>query len=163
MLDVGVVIARFQVPRLTLGHRAVLNAAALHAKLVVLIGTCTQATEKNPLDYLSRLEMVRQEYPTAIIVSLPDVEGDDKMWSESVDNTLKYLLGGETDITFYGGRDSFFKSYSGKHHNFHTVHQVSKEAWSGTTDRDHVLAGFNPPTEDFRRGVIYGVTLARNT
>lgn len=164
MLDVGVVIARFQVPRLTAGHHAVLSSAAKHAKMIVMIGCGNQVNDKNPLDYVSRLQMVQESYPDAIIVPANDVEGDDKIWSEHIDRTLEHITGKgrKADVTFYGGRDSFWPSYEpyGVHKNFHMVHQVSQEAWSGSTDRAHVLAGYNRNNEDFRRGVIYGVCLA---
>lgn len=156
MLDVGVVIARFQVPRLTAGHHAVLTAAAKHAQLVVLIGCGNVVDDRNPLDYMVRAQMIAECYQQAFITPLHDVEGNDEDWSKSVDSHLHYLVK-DADITFYGGRDSFWPHYSGKHKNFHMVHQVSQEAWSGSTDRAHVLAGFNRNNEDFRRGIIYGV------
>lgn len=64
-------------------------------------------------------------------------------------------------VTFYGGRDSFWPYYEpyGAFKNFQQVHQVAQEAWSGTTDRAHIVSGFNTNNEDFSRGVIYGVSL----
>lgn len=157
MRDVGVVIGRFQVPRLTSGHHAVLSAASKHAVLIVLIGNTDVVDDRNPLDFITRMRMVQDSYPHAIVANLNDVEGDDAAWSAVVDRSLKYLIGTDVDITFYGGRDSFKSAYSGKHTNFCMVHQVAQEAWSGSTDRAHVLAGFNVCNEDFRRGIIYGV------
>lgn len=164
MLDIGVVVARFQVPRLTAGHHAVLSSAAKHAKMIVLIGCSETVNDKNPLDYVSRMQMITESYPDAIVTPLNDVVGDDKSWAERLDRTLDHIIGigRRANVTFYGGRDSFWSAYEpfGKYKNFHMVHRVAQEAWSGSTDRAHILAGFNRNNEDFRRGVIYGVFLA---
>lgn len=162
MLDVGVVIGRFQVPKLTEGHRAVISGALRHARTVILIGLCEEVNDRNPLDFYVRRNMISADYPNTIIMPLPDVPGDDKNWAKSVDQSIRYLFGKEVSVTFYGGRDSFWSAYEphGAHKNFHHVYQVAAEAWSGTTDREAVKAGFNLDNEDFRRGVIYGVHMA---
>lgn len=158
MRDAAVVIGRFQVPRLTSGHHGVLSAASKHALLLVLVGCGSKIDERNPLDAHTRMGMIAQAYPHATIAVLNDVAGDDKMWSNHVDNAIHSIFG-PCHVTFYGGRDSFYPAYEpyGLHKNFHMVHQIAEEAWSGSTDRAHVVAGYNQNTEDFRRGVIYGV------
>lgn len=164
MRDVGVVIGRFQVPRLTSGHHAVLSAASKHAITLVLVGCSPEINNKNPLDYTLRMGMIQESYPHAVIAPVLDVEGDDNMWSRHVDNTIISLLRSPS-VTFYGGRDAFWPYYEpyGQFKNFQMVHQVAQEAWSGSTDRAHIVAGFNTNNEDFRRGVIYGVSIAQES
>ncbi len=62
-------LGRFQVHKLHEGHIALIRKAAEHTKLVVFICTSPHlVTPDDPLDYPTRERMVREAFPTAVVV-----------------------------------------------------------------------------------------------
>lgn len=153
--DVGVVIARFQCPTLTLAHRALLDYVRDEhpSRFMILLGVSPAGpTERSPLDYMTREMMVAKEYPTALIFPLNDCRTND-VWSEAVDSAIASAFGRSPAI-LYGGRDSFIPYYEGTHI---TCEFNTGLAFSGTADRKEA-ATIPEDNESFRKGVIYGVT-----
>lgn len=153
--EVGVVIARFQCPELTAGHRALLDYVRSEhpTRFLVLLGVSPAGpTARNPLDYLTREMMVAKEYPTAIILPVNDCRTND-VWSQAVDDVIAGAFGKSSAI-LYGGRDSFIPYYEGKHL---TCEFASGIDITGTETRKEAAL---IPLDDtsFRKGVIYGVT-----
>lgn len=155
-MSLGVVIGRFQVPKLHAGHLALLNKAILqndHALILIGVPSFT-GTKKNPLDFPTVRSMVENtisssyRYKTTIL-PIFDVRSDEE-WSKSVDHLIHTLYPFDK-VTIYHGRDSFKEYYSGKH----VCEAVDvPNIKSGTVIRDE--AGTSPlQSEDFRRGMIY--------
>ena len=113
--SVGVVVGRFQVPELHAGHRYLLDfvkSRHTEERMIVVIGVPrTYATDRNPLSYEIRREMVAATYPNAIIAPIPDV-GCDKMWAKDLDHLVTSLAPNH-EAVLYGSRDSCLGTYSG--------------------------------------------------
>lgn len=149
----GVVVGRFQVPKLHAGHKALIEAAIAEcAKVLIVVGSPGHGgpalTIRNPLDYETREAMIKKAYPKVLVAELRD-ERRDEDWSTTLDMTIQKHANG-APATLYVSRDSFRPYYHGEHTNFREVPAVPKTNGTalrkGTCIRD---------TEDFRRGVIY--------
>lgn len=149
---VGVVIARFQTPKLHAAHRALLDTVlAQHPKTLVLLGTSpVKNTSRNPLDYATREAMVKAAYPGVLVLPLSDVPSDE-VWSKRIDTAVYETFGGEVDAVLYGSRDSALPSYKGGHEKkeLPSSHKVS------ATDLREIAMSAIGKTEQFRAGVIY--------
>jgi bifunctional NMN adenylyltransferase/nudix hydrolase len=152
-MNVGVVIGRFQVDNLHLGHRYLINnALANHHRVIVLVGCAPIAgSRQNPLDYPTRERMIRKEYPDVTILPVRDCYTDEE-WSKQVDGLIRTTVPNVTDAHLYGGRGSFIPHYHGKHHTVEIDAGINYE--SGTTRRIE-LGKVVRSTDDFRAGVIY--------
>lgn len=149
----GVIIGRFQVPSLHDGHKALIDEVLTkHTSVLVLIGTnpSIKVTRRNPLDYFTRMMMIRAEYPNIDIQPIADMPSD-KDWSNSVDKKAIETFGTDVNIVLYGSRDSFIPHYSGQ---FTTIELDNSKTITGTKVREETSENFRS-TEDFRRGVIY--------
>ena len=146
-MSVGVVIGRFQVPSLHKGHLKLLREAQKEGRLVVLVGTTvTRLTTLNPLSFGLVRKMIKDKFPLAEVLSLPDIYDDDK-WSNSVDE----VIGQYGSPILYCSRDSFKDSYTGKF-----PVKVIKEvpSISGTLVR-RMIGRFEKDDKCFREGVIW--------
>lgn len=154
--EAGVVIGRFQVPVLHEVHRSILSfVSENHPKMLVFLGVApTLGTRENPLDFITRSLMIREEFPNATILPLMD-HPSDEVWSQNLDQAIRTVFPLES-VVLYGGRDSFRDSYKGQ---FDTKQMlpgmIPITAVSGTEIRQEVA--MQPPiaSEAFRRGVIY--------
>ena len=149
----GVVIGRFQVPRLHAGHRALIDTAcAESATVLIVIGSPGHGgpalTVRNPLDYETREAMIKKAYPKVAVCELRD-ERKDEDWSTTLDMTIQKHAAG-APVALYVSRDSFRPYYHGKYTHFREVPPVPKT--NGTALRNGTCIR---DTEDFRRGVIY--------
>ena len=111
--DVGVIVGRFQVHELTKAHRDIIKQVKeTHKRVVIMVGVSpTLVTRNNPLDYLTREEMLRVTFPEAIVSHIADQKNDEE-WSKALDSSLRSLIP-IGSICLYGGRDSFISSYTG--------------------------------------------------
>jgi bifunctional NMN adenylyltransferase/nudix hydrolase len=155
--EVGVMIGRFQTPYLHEGHVGVLDKISeMHSNVVIFLGIPRiQNTKRNPLDFATRRKLIQEKCPEAIIMALPDHRSDEK-WSENVDNVLSTIFP-EKEAILYGSRDSFMAHYHGKHKTqmleaieSHNATDIRANAASEVLDSD-----------EFRAGVIYGITKQR--
>lgn len=154
MTSIGAVVGRFQVARLSDGHRFLIDRARTdHQNVVVLVGSAQEwGTNKNPLNFATRMRMIMDEYPAVTCVPLPDFPGNNKRWSHHLDVTLRSLGWSVTGATLYAGRDSFKPHYVGE---FNVVEVESgMDHISGTSVRANI-GRVIVPSEDFRRGIIY--------
>jgi bifunctional NMN adenylyltransferase/nudix hydrolase len=150
--DYGVIIGRFQVHALTDAHIDLIEGViARHTEVLILLGvSLVPGTVENPLDIISRREMILDMFPTVNIDAIVDVPGNNEMWSKQVDSVInKYFKFGTKLL--YGGRLSFIPSYSGKHPTAQIEVGVS---YSGTEVRA-LLHKQSPRTEEGRAGVIH--------
>lgn len=147
---VGVVIGRFQVHELHAGHRMLLNEAAKHGKMLVLIGVSPRlVTRDDPLDYASRERMLREAYPQASVSPLYD-QPTDEGWSITLDRTINAMFPVDRP-KLYGGRDSFRSHYDGKH-EYAEIDEI--QVLSGTDLREQV-GNVIQSSRDWRAGAVY--------
>lgn len=150
MKSFGVIIARFQVPELHLGHAYLIKEVMKkHDQVVILLGIAgSLSTDINPLSFPIRKKMVQQHFPTVEVEGVYDIP-DDHKWSEAIDKSLSKYEG--TPI-IYGSRKSFIPHYMGKHKI--TELQPLFER-SGTDIRNELLDPVH--TTNFRAGIIHGI------
>jgi bifunctional NMN adenylyltransferase/nudix hydrolase len=146
------IVGRFQLPSLHNAHRQLFEEVLKkHQRVLVFIGVSRiLGTRNDPLDFITRKNMIEETFPEVTCLPLGDIPGNDVAWSQLLDDAI-HLITPIGQITLYGGRDSFVKHYSGKHR---TV-ELDAFAWeTGTDIRESV--GKTPLTsEEARKGVIY--------
>lgn len=149
--DIGVIVGRFQVHELHPGHiKLVESVMALHKRVVIFLGVApTLVTKNNPLDFVTRKEMLTSRFPNISVLAIPDMASD-HAWSMELDKRLREAcpLG---SVLFYGGRDNFIRYYSG---HFATADLGAFGAFSGTEVRKEVSREVKS-SADFRAGVIF--------
>lgn len=156
--NIGVLVARFQVPTLTKGHLSALRQVQEKSdKMVVVLGCAAFPSPRNPLNFEMRRDMLFEAPAEArpfFVLPLPDVPEDNKQWSRNLDTLLR-LVFPYADITLYGGRDSFLPCYKG---SFKTQRLLHHEEYAGTQAREDVTNGRPQNSQWFRAGVIWAVT-----
>lgn len=170
MTKVAVIVGRFQVPELTLGHKRLIETAFEESdKVLFFIGENhhLRGTKRNPLPMSCRSNMIRTFIDnnkgifthldkSFTIAPIADHRHDDK-WSDDLDHNIESYLGAHLtqemdEVTLYGGRDNFLLNYSGKFNNHRLIESFDNEP-SGTEVRQSIISPLN--TTDFRTGVIY--------
>jgi bifunctional NMN adenylyltransferase/nudix hydrolase len=152
--NIGVIVARFQVDELTVGHKQVIDqVVSNHNKVIIFLGISkVSLSGNNPLEFTVRKMMIEKHYPAVQIIPLSDV-GDDYKWSIILDARIREVYP-HGDVILYGSRDSFIPHYHGK---FKTSELEPTHVISGTITRkqisDEVLG-----SRDFRKGIIYACT-----
>lgn len=151
--DVGVIVARFQVARLTAAHMDLISTVVKwHKRTIILLGNSpVPNTRRNPLSFEAREKMVRAEFPDVMILPIHD-RSSDQAWSAAVDVNLRGVLQHHETAVIYGSRDSFIEHYSG---TFPTQKLEPTPALSGSTAREALRVGALQ-SEDFRAGIIHG-------
>ena len=150
--DCGVIIGRFQVAELHVGHRELIdNVLSRHKKVVILLGISPLTNSiNNPLDFESRKQMICSAYPSVTVLYVKDVNNDD-LWSKTVDATIRTVLSPTQTALLYGSRDSFIKHYSGR---FDTYELPTEHIKSGTELRQEIGREAKD-SADWRAGVIW--------
>lgn len=135
-MSFGVVIGRFQVHALHVGHRHLLDyASARHEQLVILVGyNDVRSMPRNELPVGIRIGMIQHTYPDALVLPLPDSKISNEHWSRTVDTTI-VSIAGDQRATLYGSRDSFIPKYSGR---FNTAEVPALPDVSGTVLRNGI-------------------------
>ena len=149
--DIGVIVGRFQVNELHPGHYELINGvAANHKRVVVFLGVSpTLVTKCNPLDFVTRKEMLLQAFPNVTVLSIPDTSSDVE-WSKELDKRIREACP-VGSVVLYGSRDSFIKYYSG---HFETEELPAHQSTSGTEVRLGISREVKA-SPDFRAGVIF--------
>jgi len=154
-MSYGVLVGRFQVNALHDGHRELFNQVAeRHKRVIVFVGVNPGGISLNhPLDFITREKMIKAEYPDFIVLPLDDMRGDPE-WSDQLDAEIKKVVKGNSEVTLYGGRDSFVPHYTGRFKPLELNLPPKITAIKGTDIRrecsDNVIA-----SADFRAGMIY--------
>lgn len=154
-MRIGVVVGRFQVPELHAGHRWVLDYAATHSDLVVVVlGIPAVVSPHDPLGLGDRLAAIGDHFKSRrwVLLPLQDVPGDDAAWSRTLDSLLYHSFpGGE--FMLYGGRDCCLEHYTGRNPKQQIENNnLTPDGLSGTIERQRAAGGES--TLDYRRGVI---------
>lgn len=112
-MHIGVIVGRFQVPRLALhpGYRALLaHVAHENDAVLVVLGEASRPDQRNPLSFRHRQAMFAEEYPTFQVRPLPD-EPSDAAWVRHLDALVASALPAGATVRLYGGRGSFLDTY----------------------------------------------------
>lgn len=151
MSNIGVIIARFQSPYLHPGHKALIeNVHANHKKIVMVLGVSpVLGSKRNPLDFHTREQMIKKEYPNIVVLPLSD-HPIDAAWSANLENLLSTTFPGNS-FTLYGSRRSFISYYTG---NLAIVELAETGNHSATLIRQQISDQVLNSVE-FRTGVIY--------
>lgn len=149
---VGVLVGRFHVDTLHVGHKELIDHVVInHKKVILFLGVAKAVGRKNPLDYATRKAMIQTDYPDIVILPLEDKRYN-SVWSSNLDNAISIPFG-EQKALIYGSRDSFIPSYLGKNK---TVELEPSVDYSGTAVREEIASEIiNHPF--FRAGIIYSV------
>lgn len=148
---IGVIIARFQTPRLHEGHRNLIDTVtAKHNKTVIVLGVSpVLGSRRNPLDFQTRERMIKKEYPNLVVLPLSNHPLDFK-WSNNLDQLLAETFPGGS-FRLYGSRDSFIPFYNGKNQ----VEQLPEVGSHSSTLLRDQISDRVLDSEEFRTGVIY--------
>jgi hypothetical protein len=156
-MTTGIIIGRFQVPELTLGHKSLLLRAYDHFDQVgVLLGCSHERNPANPLPYGLRVQLFT-EWELTFVEAVHDVPGKDTEWSLAVDRTVDGLAISQRlgKITLVGGRQSFIPHYCG------TYPVREFDIWRGKSGTDIRKAITAEDSVSFRKGVIWQVMNAQ--
>src|SRR5688572_3354783 len=102
----AVIIGRFQTPYLHLGHIYLISHALQNYRYVlILLGESLQRDERNPYTLTQRRDMIFNIFNNSKINirALNDCPGDDRLWSEQVDENVEWF---EPAVLLHS-RDSF--------------------------------------------------------
>lgn len=152
--DVGVIVARFQVPDLHEAHLDLIQSVIdRHSKIIIFLGLSPcKTTINNPLDFESRKQMILQSFPDVNVLYIKD-EREDSVWCKKLDNQIEDIIGPNQTVILYGSRKSFIDKYKGK---FKTIELESTRIVSGTEIRK-IISNKVKSSKDFRHGVIWAV------
>jgi bifunctional NMN adenylyltransferase/nudix hydrolase len=148
---IGVIVGRFQVPKLTEGHIDLFNDVfERHEKVLVFLGTSPiKASRYNPLPFKARKKMVTNAFkgvpgdPIMKILEIKDVNHH-VLWSKTLDEKIRKAYP-EGPVTLYGSRDGFIPYYKGV---FPTVSLEARRVISGSDIRKMIEALFNDESGD---------------
>lgn len=138
-MKVGVIVGRFQIPRLTVGHRVVFNKLNKdYDNYIIVLGDSGRPADKRyPFSVEDRKKMLDDLFifnNLLGIVSLKDTKSD-TVWSNNLDKVIQDLLGSlgmvNVSVDLLGSRDSFIKYYSGM---YNTVTVEATDAAVSATD-----------------------------
>ena len=149
--EIGVIVGRFQVPELHVAHQELIQRVIdNHKRVIIFLGvTPVLVTKKNPLDFITRKEMILKLFPNVTVLALPDMPYDTD-WSRELDKRIREVAP-VGEVLLYGGRDSFRSAYTG---NFETTEIEQIANLSGTEIRKEVSQE-TKASPDFRAGVIF--------
>ena len=150
----GVLVGRFQVDELHVGHKFLVQSVVdKHEKVIIFLGLSPlKVTRNNPLDFNARKKMIEKDFPDVTILYIKDTN-DDKLWSKSLDEQISDHVNPTGEVLLYGSRESFINYYHGKY----PCQEIEQEVFeSGTAIRNHIGVDTRG-SKDFRTGVIWGV------
>lgn len=155
--NVGIIVARFQVPTPTEAHVELVETVLKdHPKVFIFLGLSpVKGTISNPLDYQPRKQMLLEtfphsKYPNITIGYIKD-QASDVEWSKMLDSNISDLLAPGEKAVLYGSRDSFIPHYKG---SFAVRELVSTRYISGTEIRN-MVAKAPQSNPNFRMGAIW--------
>lgn len=149
--DVGIIVGRFQVPKLHEAHINLVDTVLQrHEKVIIFLGLSPIHDIKDPLDFESRKRMMQEQFPNVTIAYIKDMPNDD-IWSQTLDDLIQGLLTPRQTCMLYGGRDSFIKCYSGKY----PTQELIQEHWISGTELRALARNQVKGSIDFRLGAIW--------
>lgn len=115
MKKIAVIVGRYQVHRLQKEQISLIEKLLLSNDIVtIVLGLSSQrATANNPLDFNSRKDMIREEFPKILVRYIED-QNNDTVWSDKLDQMVENWFGDQNDVTIYGSTDGFINHYNGR-------------------------------------------------
>lgn len=156
MYDLGVTVGRFQVHELHDGHLSLLDSMSeAFARNIVFLGVSPDRNSiTDPLDFISRKEMIARQYPKFEIYPLHDCETN-REWIKVLDSTISSLRYPNQDVILVGGRDSFLEKYrygGSFSYTVHTPEKVSDLICSSDIRRE--ISNQYTSSPEYRAGMI---------
>ena len=153
-MKVGIIIGRFQVPHLHVGHVDLFKKVIERSdKVVVLLGTAPKS-RKNPLNFESRKVMIQNRFYNIDVHDIRD-QKHHSVWTKNVDDLVSSLVDDDDQVTLYGGRDSFSEIYKECDGRFDVEELETPKGYSGTKLRKEVGEKIID-SDEFRAGIIAG-------
>ena len=150
--EYGVIIGRFQVFKLDQSHIDIIEAVrANHTHVVVLLGVSPIRGRRHPLNIKARKQMIQERFPDVEIRKLNDARFDAK-WVQNIEEALQDFPAGS--ITLYSNSPSIYVNHGGKWPIFPLQQQEHVESESERMEAAERITH----TEEFRAGVIYGIS-----
>lgn len=152
--QVGVIVARYQVHKLTSEQRKMIDfVLSHHKKVIIFLGVATtQATRRNPMDFATRQAMVQKYYPTVRVIPIKDNRSN-AVWSKTLDGRISEVFP-NTKALLYGSRDSFIPYYEGRFPTTELIGNFTEV--NGTELREEVSREIRE-SSNFRAGVIHAI------
>lgn len=149
--SVGVIVGRFQVPKLHSGHvQFVENVRKRHDEVLVVLGSSRAVLPAHsPLSADVRRVMLQNAFPGVVTAELLDCPSD-QAWSERLDTLVSGIFP-ERSAVLYGSRGSFIPKYHGRF-PVEEITSVYLESGAAVRKRanDTII-----DSEEFRAGIIY--------
>lgn len=162
---VNVIVGRFQVAELHQGHIDMINHFDMTCDhLIIFLGhpfDHKYFTEKNPIPFYHRKQMILEQFPKAQILPISDYPNNDLLWVKNLDEMVKENLRSNEYAMMCGSRDSFlhiYKNSGGKHATVAYHNELYSKDESGTNQREQIKHNHFHNSLDFRKGIIYSVT-----
>ena len=151
-IDVGIIIGRFQVPRLHSGHTAIMSHSLKNCtRTLVFLGVSSRKNTRNyPMEYEPRRQMLNSYSNLIEVYPIADHKSDIE-WSKNLDAAIAAMVGTNQSVVLFGGRDSFIPNYRGKYKTEELPINVDE---SGTEVRE-LCAKIVSNTDNFRAGIIH--------
>lgn len=154
--QIGIIIGRFQVPKLTEGHKEILNyvLSKNHTQNIIILGVSAgKLTAKNPLNFESRRRMIEEEFPGKFTIACIKDHFSDEKWSENCDNLIAELTDNrpKSDIILYGSRDSFKNRYYGKY----KTEEYQQKVYDSGTELRKECGKLYGNSIAWRSGIVY--------
>lgn len=135
MKKVGVIVGRFQVPKLHRGHRYLIDTVQRSCdQILIILGSTKIVSSRDPFSTETRKTMIQADYPHLQLAEIEDRSSDEK-WSKKLDQIISNFFPDAT-VTLYGSRESFLAKYTG---SFRTVYLPPIQAPSGTDIRKKIF------------------------
>lgn len=169
-MRLGVIVGRFQTPRLHEGHlKLLVRVASENDKVLLFLGhpASSRGDKNNPLPTYMRREMVRNTLTDLglidkfSIIYIEDCSTNEE-WSKKLRRCIRgrrVKTGNENpEITLYGGRDSFLKHYVHSEDLPVAIQELTFSEGNGcsaTFIRESIDGDIGFDTEAHREGVIW--------
>lgn len=158
-MRIGVIVARFQIDDLHIGHTALIEHARVNNDIVIIVLGCSEVyyNTKNPLTFEIRRDMVWMfsTVDKKNIVPLFD-HIDNNVWVSNLDSLIQSKISADDTVTLYGSRDSFISVYKKYHGKFYTEHFEELKDISATSRRASIKNTVLN-NSSFRTGIIHAV------
>ena len=152
--EYGAIVGRFQTHEL---HQAYIDiietVCANHKRVIIFLGISpVVGSAKNPLSFEARKLMIQERYPSITILGIKDTKND-RDWVRNLEGTFRdfFPIG---SVTFYGGRDSFIKTYTENNGKWPAV-ELKQQIYVSSTEYRKDAADSVLASKDFRAGIVH--------
>ena len=140
--SVGVIVGRFQIPKLHSEHKTLFDyVCSKHKKVICYLGlNPIMGSSRDPLDFHQRKVMINEDYPDVQCMYIKDAP-DNETWADNLDTQINDLMLPMQKPLLYGSRDSFIKAYVDGGGKYDCEELESKSFVSATQIREEASRG----------------------